>query len=236
MNYENLKFRRFLQPVYELSSNTISHYEMLIRLLNGKTAFPVICELEKQNMIHLLDLDNLEFALSQFDKNGLPKPVAINISAKSASNAKFCIQALELLENYPQFSNMITFEITETAKIENLDTAKAFLDKARSLGVKVSADDFGSGYMSEEMLVKLPYDNIKLDKCLIETIFSEESQTRIESLMNSYKDREVTFTAEFIEDNQTLSKVREMGIEFGQGYYLAKPIPIELARENDLTP
>lgn len=235
MKFDHIKFRRFLQPVYDLSSNSISHYEMLLRLQNGKTAFHVICELEKRNEIDLLDLDNLKFALKQLTDGGLDKPVAINISAKSASNAKFCMQALELIESNPDIAPKITFEITETAKIEDLGVAKSFLDKARSHGVKVSADDFGSGYMSEDMLIQLPYDNIKLDKCLIETIFSEESQTRIEALMNNYKDQEVTFTAEFIEDNKTLAKVKELGIEFGQGYYLAKPMPIELARDNELT-
>jgi EAL domain-containing protein (putative c-di-GMP-specific phosphodiesterase class I) len=118
----------------------------------------------------------------------------------------------------------ITFEITETAACEQLDSAIEFIQKIRQLGCNVSLDDFGVGFSSFSYLKHLRADILKIDGSFIRDIHNNNAdQLFVKALVDVARGMGMRTTAEFVENEQVFDRVRSLGVDYVQGFYLGKP-------------
>ena len=122
------------------------------------------------------------------------------------------------------------FEATETATISSFETAVELLERIRALGSRVSLDDFGSGLSSFGYLKHLPVDVLKIDGQFVREIArSEVDRTMVRSMAEIARSMRIRTVAEFVEDQAILDVLVELGIDFAQGYHIARPMPVEQA-------
>ncbi|HTI82459.1 MAG TPA: EAL domain-containing protein [Acetobacteraceae bacterium] len=131
-------------------------------------------------------------------------------------------------------------EITEGALVENIENARATVDSLREAGFSIALDDFGTGYSSLYHLREIHFDRVKIDRSFIRDIASDErAASYADAMIRLGRSLHLSVTAEGIEDQAVLSRLREMGCDVGQGYLFAKPMPapaIAAALENLLHP
>src|SRR5690606_7193943 len=124
----------------------------------------------------------------------------------------------------------LVLELTETSAMQDPVASLDMLTRLRMKGFQLSIDDFGTGYSSMVQLVRLPFSEIKLDKSFVMTARkSQESRTVIKSIVDLGKSLGLKSTAEGIEDDETLSYLREIGCDAAQGYLIARPLAAEQA-------
>ena len=136
-----------------------------------------------------------------------------------------------LFDRYQIPPQTICFEITETAAIANFDRARYFMSELKKIACCFALDDWGSGLSCFAYLMNLPVDYLKIDGAFVKNISHNliskalvEGFNRIADAMN------VETIAEFVEDETILEKLREMGVDYAQGYGLAHPVPINFNR------
>ena len=228
---ERDEFILHYQPVYNLKRRTITHYEVLLRMDDGDGglvppgAFLEIAE--RFGLIREIDRWVLNKAIQvQGDscKTGQPVCLAINLSGRHFGDP----QVLEWIRQFVQQSaadpTYLIFEITETAAVENINQAVRFTDSLHSLGCRIALDDFGIGFSSFHYLKHLPVDMIKLDGSFVRQLARDKfDQVFIKSMSDMARGLGITSTAEFIETEEVIGILIELGVDMGQGYHLARP-------------
>jgi diguanylate cyclase (GGDEF)-like protein/PAS domain S-box-containing protein len=219
------------QPVFKLNSRTISHYEVLLRMDDGDGglippgAFLDIAE--RFGMIRDIDRWVLHQAIQvqgESCKSGRPVCLAINLSGRHFGDP----QVLEWIRQFVQQSaadpSLLIFEITETAAVENVNQAVRFTDSLHALGCRIALDDFGIGFSSFHYLKHLPVDMIKLDGSFVRQLARDKfDRVFIKSMSDMARGLGITSTAEFIETEEVIAILIELGVDMGQGYHLARP-------------
>jgi diguanylate cyclase (GGDEF)-like protein/PAS domain S-box-containing protein len=212
------------------------HIELLLRLpgASGQTVPPgaFLPAAERYNLSTLIDRWVVTNALAWFADN--PKALervavcSINLSAQSLVDLKFMNFVCDALEANSLPARMLCFDINESVAIANLTDATRFMDTLGKLGCRFALDDFGSGHSSFAYLKTLPVDYLKIDGVYIKGIAEDPLDFAIVRSINDVgqimKKRTI---AESVESEQVAEKLREIGIDYYQGYYLARPKPIE---------
>lgn len=237
-------FVLFYQPILELDSNKIEHYEVLIRMRDphtGEMRLPgkFIQIAEQVGLIQQIDHYVIKHALKQLGILQKQKPnisFAINLSGLVIDTSRL----LPLLENtiaeYRVDPSGIIFEITETVAVSNLQQAKAMMQAIKALGCRFSLDDFGVGFSSFNYMRELPVDIIKIDGIFIKNLDKNaDDQLFVKALVDVAKGLNRKTTAEFVENAEILDLLRGFGVDFGQGYFIGRPQP-ELLHTLDWTP
>lgn len=219
------------QPVYHIPSNRVSYYEALVRLMiDDQIVYPgdFIPALERFEEIELLDKHVIDKAIKALSENPQLKKVAINLSAQAFRNDDLVPMIKQKLDEYGVEPNRVIFELTESAGLADLSATTAMVEQLSSMGCVFSIDDFGTGFSTFSYLKNLPADTVKIDGSFIKELrHSSIDRALVRSI------REVAFAlgkktvAEFVEDHETLELLREIKVEYAQGYYLGKPKPIE---------
>lgn len=151
----------------------------------------------------------------------------INLSAQSISNFEFC-QFLEHELKQFEFPHKICFEITETVAINNFKQVKYLIQHLKKIGCQFALDDFGSGFNSFGYLKELDIDFIKIDGLFIKDIVDNHfSEIIVTAILQIAKDLNILTIAECIESETVLKKVTQLGIHFGQGFYIKHPHSIK---------
>ena len=219
------------QPIVSVDSGRVSHYEVLVRMrerdgtliapgkfIPAAEQFGVVQRLDQQIVSKAVRcLAELPHAL---DTIGL----SINLSGLSVGSQEMyhCIER-ELREAGVEPSR-ITFEITETAACEQLDSAMEFIHKVRQLGCNISLDDFGVGFSSFSYLKHLRADILKIDGSFIRDIHNNNAdQLFVKALVDVARGMGMRTIAEFVENEQVFERVRALGVDYVQGFYLGKP-------------
>ena len=148
---------------------------------------------------------------------------SINLSYLDIINPDTTSFILEKLEEF-SIGPFIIFEILESDSIDNYEALVSFIDQVKSYGAKIAIDDFGAGYSNFERLTKLDIDFIKIDGSLIKNIDkNEEAKIIVETIVTFAKKLGIATIAEYVHSRQILECVKELGIDFAQGFYIGKP-------------
>jgi diguanylate cyclase (GGDEF)-like protein len=159
---------------------------------------------------------------------------SINLSGQSLSDDRFMSELVALIDDMDIPPELLCFEITETAVISNLSNATRLIDTLRDMGCKFALDDFGVGLSSFGYLKNLAVDYLKLDGCFIKNMTRDSiDYAMVHSINHVGQTLKIKTIAEFVEDNETLEALREIGVDYAQGYGKARPIPLEEALYGD---
>ena len=157
------------------------------------------------------------------------KRVGVNLSGQSVGDPSFHAWALDVLKAAgPGLCQALTLEITETVAIANLDQARTFLHAVRGLGLRVALDDFGSGAATFGYLKRLPLDYLKIDGQFVTGLLSDPlDEVTVRSFVDVARVMGLKTVAEFVESAEVVKRLRELGVDFAQGYHLHKPASLD---------
>jgi EAL domain-containing protein (putative c-di-GMP-specific phosphodiesterase class I) len=237
---EENRLELFYQPIIGIGKNKANsrgHYELLLRMRdeNGNIVNPdqFIPAAERYNLMSTLDRWVIHEALSQLaDRNPEAKKahftLAINLSGTSLSEDRFLEFVVDELEKQQLPEGAICFEITETAAISNLSRVIHFMQSLKKLGCKFSLDDFGSGLSSFTYLKNLPVDYLKIDGQFIRNVAEDSvDESMVKAINDVGRAMGIETIAERVETKEVLDKLSELGIEYAQGYYIARPTSVQ---------
>lgn len=229
---ENHNFILHYQPILELKSNTVEHYEVLIRMHHPETgdiSLPgkFIEVAEQVGLIRNIDqlvINSGIKKLADMQKQGLKVRLAINLSA-SIIDAPMLLPLLKkLIKKHNIDPAGLIFEVTETVAVSNLQQAKAMMLAIKALGCQFSLDDFGVGFSSFNYMRELPVDIIKIDGIFIKDLDKNaDDQLFVKALVDVAKGLGRKTIAEFVENRAVLTLLRTYGVDFAQGYYIGRP-------------
>lgn len=228
------QFTLFYQPQYDVESGRLRGVEALIRwrdddgnLISPAEFIPIA---EKNGSIISIGAWVVEEALRTYaewrDKYGVHLIMSINISAIQYKRKDFVSNVISLMEKYEIKSNEIEFEITESVLIDDFVEVIEKMNLLREYGIRVSLDDFGTGFSSLSYLKGLPIDTLKIDKSFIDTVITDDS-TRIitESIVSMVKKLGFETVAEGVETEAQYEYLKDIHCDNIQGFYLGKPMP-----------
>ncbi|MFI5955785.1 putative bifunctional diguanylate cyclase/phosphodiesterase [Cryptosporangium sp. NPDC051539] len=151
----------------------------------------------------------------------------INLAGPSIGDEEFRTFVHAQLDQHKLSPSLVCFEITETVAITNLGVARRFITELRSTGCRFALDDFGSGLSSFAYLKNLPVDFLKIDGNFVKTITHDSiDRTMVAAVNQIGHEMGLRTVAEFVEDDETLAILREIGVDYGQGYGLGRPGPL----------
>ena len=233
---EENRFELFFQPIIGIGdSNKRKHYELLLRMRDedGELVGPdqFIPAAERYNLMSTLDRWVIHEALSKLadrnDDGDARYTLAINLSGTSLSEDRFLEFVIDELEKRKPPAGAICFEITETAAISNLSRVVHFMQTLKKLGCKFSLDDFGSGLSSFTYLKNLPVDYLKIDGHFISNVAEDNvDESMVKAIHEVGNAMGIETIAERVETKEVLDKLGSLGVEFAQGYYIARPASV----------
>ena len=230
------QFEVYLQPKYRLQDGVLAGAEALVRWNHPKQGFlsPItfIPLFEKNGFITKLDQfvwDKTCAVLRQWDNKGYPPlSVSVNVSRADIYNADLTNILLKTVQKYGLGVSRLPLEITESAYTENPIQIIEAVESLKKLGFLIEMDDFGSGYSSLNMLNQLSLDILKLDMQFIRSETTKpKSQGILRHIMAIAGTMGLRVVAEGVETKEQLERLCEIGCDYGQGYYFAKPMPCE---------
>lgn len=223
-------FVMHFQPIQHIISGRIGHYEALIRLngADGKLIPPgmFIDVAESTGLIRRIDRWVIETVVAFVAAQAPDIKVALNLSSRSFDDdvAFETMQAALLRHNVT--GERLLLEITETAALANLSSAIRIMGKLRGLGCAFGLDDFGVGYSSFQYLKELPFDFVKIDGSFVKGLTQRpDDVVFVKALNDAVKGYGKSTIAEFVEDEATLNILREIGVDYAQGYLIGRPSP-----------
>ena len=235
---EENRLELFFQPIIGIGDDPgkeRGHYELLLRMRDedGELVGPdqFIPSAERYNLMSTLDRWVIHEALSKLaDRSAEGEArytLAINLSGTSLSEDRFLDFVIDELEKQKLPNGAICFEITETAAISNLSRVVHFMQTLKKLGCKFSLDDFGSGLSSFTYLKNLPVDYLKIDGQFIRNVAEDSvDESMVKAIREVGHAMGIETIAERVETKQVLEKLGSLGVEFAQGYYIARPASV----------
>lgn len=233
---EQGEFVVYLQPKYGIKDRRIRCAEALVRwnhpkkgLIAPNVFIPI---LEKNGFIVHVDLMVFEYVcglLKTWISHGLePIPISVNFSRVHLIRSDFLMKLASIVHKYDIPPSLIEVELTESIVFENINYLRAVLLKLKSLGFTLSIDDFGTGYSSLSLLQSIPADVIKLDRGFFMSEASDErGRMVIDHMIKLAHDLNMRVVAEGVETEEQVAYLQEMNCDLAQGYYFAKPMPVE---------
>ena len=226
----NEYFTAYFQPIVDTKTQEIYKYEALIRY--KEPGFDAVApykflDIAKKVKLYPKIIEIMLGKALKFisEKN---KRVSINISFADISNLSTREHILSTLEKNKHLTNMLEFEILESEEIVDFKAVQNFIKDVKFYGCSVGVDDFGAGYSNFNMLTNLDIDFVKIDGSLVKEIDKDKNQEIIVETISSFS-RKLGFktVAEFVCNEEVYKKIKELGIDYSQGYYFAKPLSYE---------
>ncbi|SDT69502.1 EAL domain-containing protein [Actinoplanes derwentensis] len=223
-------FTLYSQPILELQTNRVTRHELLLRVIDEtdgpQSPIQLLDTAERLDAVFDIDLWVVDRAMRlAAEQPGLS--LQVNLSGRSVGDPRLTAEVEKLLERYEVDPAQLTFEITETALIGNLSEARRFADRVRDLGCGLALDDFGSGYASFRYLRLFPIDLVKIDgEYVVDLVDNPQDQVLVRALVQVCQAYGIHTVAEFVQDEATLRMLRELGVDYVQGYLIGRPEPV----------
>lgn len=223
---EEKRIISYYQPILHIASNTIQKHESLIRMVEGDDVIPpgVFLPVAKQTKQYFrlteVMIDNVLEMLGTYKGS-----ISVNLSMEDFSNEKMMMHLKERLDGLEGADRLI-FEILESEAIDNYDALSRSIWEIKQLGVQIAIDDFGSGYSNFSHVMQLAADYIKIDGSLIQNIdTNKNSRILVEGIVDFSKRLHMQSIAEFVESQEILDILKDIGVDYAQGYHIGKPGP-----------
>lgn len=222
---ENDRIEPLFQPIVDTKTSKIVKYEALMRMIDEKGEYlsPIhFLELAKKNKLYPKLTKIIIEKTFEIFKN-IDAQVSINLSVHDVLNEDVYSTIIEKLNEY-KLGDKIVFELIESDGIENYKEVIEFINEVKKTGAKISIDDFGTGYSNFEYIMKLKVDYIKIDASMIKDIDKNlNSQMVTETIIDFARKMNIQTIAEFVHSQSVFDVVKELGIDFAQGYFFGKP-------------
>ena len=227
-------FVLYQQPILDLRTNEIARHELLLRMIgeDGEHVAPAtfLYIAERFGLVQEIDAWVVRRAVAlvaEQAKLGRRLDLEINLSGLSLTSPEVIATIETELAESRIDPSCLTFEITETAAIVNIQKARAFAERIAELGCSFALDDFGAGFGSFYYLKHLPFDVLKIDGEFVRNLTdSVKDQAVIKSLAQIATELGKQTVAECVEDAETLELVRRYGVDFAQGFHIGVPQPV----------
>ena len=237
--FDENRFVLYFQSVIPLSAtDDCSYREVLVRMVDekGELVPPMafIPAAERYGVMSTVDRWVVKTAFAWLAQHPSEERMAINVSSQSLGDEDFLNYVIGQFRSKRLSPRRICFEITETAAIANLNRATHFIAALRTLGCRFALDDFGSGMSSFAYLKNLAIDFIKIDGAFVRDMIDDEVDfAMVEAINRIGHVMGIRTTAEYVENDEILEKLRKMGVDYAQGFGLHIPQPLVSSMEDD---
>ncbi len=220
----------YSQPILDHRRGKIVQEELLVRMRGTNGSKDVLLpaeflpDAERCGLIGLVDRWMAAHAVA-LSRRG--RRAEVNLSAVSIGDEEFTSRLEGWIDRAGVNPANLVFEITETAALEQLDAAVDFAERLTRLGCQFALDDFGTGFGSLTHLRLLPVHYLKIDTSFVRDVASSrEDQAMVRGIVAIARELDVLTVAEGIEDGPTLELVTELGVDYAQGFHIARPAPV----------
>lgn len=225
----------FFQPIYSTRQKAFTCAEALVRMYDAHgNLLPVydsICAAEESGRIHQIGeivFEKVCHAIrnEQLAQYGLHY-IEVNLSVAQCSDEKLAERYIRIMERYQIDPSNINLEITESATMEMKQTLLANMEKLIAYGVSFSLDDFGTGQSNLNYIVEMPVQIVKFDRVMTQAYFSsQKGRFVMNAAMHMIQDMKLGIVSEGIETQEQLTAMEQLGIDYIQGFYFSKPLPL----------
>jgi diguanylate cyclase (GGDEF)-like protein len=225
-----------IQPI-DASRGLKMHYEILLGVLSedGSVLIPpdkFIAAAERFNRMQDVDrwvVNNVLNWIERWpEKLAQMEALSVNLSGHTLNDDLFLVFLLERLQQVSAPLHLLCFEVTETATIANISKAIDFIKQIKALGCEFALDDFGTGLSSYEYLKRLPVDYLKIDGCFVKDLASSKADYAVVKSIHEIGHFMGKKTiAEYVEDDEILAILAEIGVDYAQGYGIEKPMLLD---------
>jgi len=219
----------YFQAIIDNQTKEVVKYESLVRLIDedGDVISPYhfldvskkgryyskITDIVLKNSFNALKITNADISMNLS---------ALDIEQKSTRDKIF-----KLLKEYKDYTHKIVFELLEDESVKDFKTITNFITDVKKLGVRIAIDDFGAGYSNFERLLDYQPDILKIDACLIKDIATDSySLSVVKTVVAFAKEQNIKTIAEYVENETIYHIIKDLGVDFSQGYYFNKPEPL----------
>lgn len=237
----NDRFRMEAQPIVQLATDRGTgqpRFELLLRMIDaaGESITPdkFLSAAERYQLATDIDRWVVQYALEILSSAApaltrLNAHFSINVSAQSLGDDEFTHFLEQRLREYALPSTLLSFEITETAAVANIVQAERLIRRLRDLGHTIALDDFGRGLSSLDYLKSLPVSQLKIDGAVVrDLVGNQRSQAMLAATVQLARSLNLQTTAKCVENETILAAAGQLGIDFGQGFAIGRPRPLEL--------
>jgi diguanylate cyclase (GGDEF)-like protein/PAS domain S-box-containing protein len=237
---ERKEFIVYYQSIVDLETFKISGFEALVRWNHPEKGFispaNFIPLAEETGLIVEIGEWVLREACQQMERwqkifpSDPPLFVSVNLSSKQFIQSDLIQRVTRIIEETKINPEGLKLEITESAVMDDVDSATEMLKKLRALGVKLSIDDFGTGYSSLSYLHRFPIDTLKVDRSFVVNMSEDSENVEIvRTIVSLAQNLGMNVIAEGVETKEQLASLRKLGCENGQGYLFSKPVDARAA-------
>ena len=218
----------YVQPIKANNLNAKEKFECLVRMRDDDKVISPFFFLDiakKARIYHTITKIVIEKSFKYFEN--LDSEFSINLNIEDILNEEIVLFLKKKIKDY-RIGHRLVLEIVESEGIENFDYVNRFIEDVKALGCKIAIDDFGTGYSNFEYLLKLKADYIKIDGSLIKNLdHDKDAELIVRLLLDFAKHQNIQTIGEFVHSDAVYQKVKSMGIDYSQGYYLGEPVPID---------
>ncbi|MGA2564477.1 MAG: EAL domain-containing protein [Steroidobacteraceae bacterium] len=213
------------------------HFEILLRMIgdNGEIVGPdhFMSAAHRYQLMPTLDRWVISHAIgmlkpyAQYLQNS-PVVFSMNFSGQSLQDAEFTEYVAQLVESSGLCASALCFELTESAAIGNLSRAEVLMRRLRKLGCNIALDDFGTGLSSLAYLRTLPIGMLKIDGSFVRDVLKDSrAESMVSVIAQLARAMSLTTVAEYVESDEIRTRIEALGVDYGQGFAIAQPVPLE---------
>jgi EAL domain-containing protein (putative c-di-GMP-specific phosphodiesterase class I) len=225
------------QPIVSLRDGAVTHHEALVRLADepdGRLVAPAafLPAAERYGLVRAIDrlvVSRVAAVLGSLDveSSQQPRGIALNLSALSVTDRGMLGYIEQALARHRVDPARLVVEITETAAISDMRRAQAFCEGIEALGCAIALDDFGVGFGSLHYAKRLPFSYLKIDGDFVRELpASRNDKLLVRAIVDVARGMGRETIAEFVGDQDTVELLRELGVDYAQGFHIGRPAPL----------